>query len=213
MKGITWSRDSHGLFDYESRHLTKKTLKSDKTMMLMRSGHELQLIPYDAEIAFQKQVKDNINLPDDKALLKIVNRNNIFYLESASYQHHPDDVAKLTDQGGKANLLSQESMYLVVRSLKHNTEKVDYVIQERDILRIGRVKFAVKEIGYANKPEPTEEETKYEKGHSSNSIFTDSKDEDFEEFTEVPAILSQKEEEGEKSGQWCRFCWASECSE
>ena len=85
MKGITWSRDSHGLFDYESRHLTKKTLKSDKTMMLMRSGHELQLIPYDAEESFQKQVKDNINLPDDKALLKIVNRNNIFYLESASY--------------------------------------------------------------------------------------------------------------------------------
>ena len=23
MKGITWARDSHGLFDYESRHLTK----------------------------------------------------------------------------------------------------------------------------------------------------------------------------------------------
>ena len=44
MKGITWSRDSHGLFDYESRHLTKKTLKADKTMMLMRSGNELQLI-------------------------------------------------------------------------------------------------------------------------------------------------------------------------
>jgi len=28
MKGITWSRDSHGLFDYESRHLTKKTMKT-----------------------------------------------------------------------------------------------------------------------------------------------------------------------------------------
>lgn len=41
MKGITWSRDSHGLFDYESRHLTKKTLKAEKSMMLMRSGNEL----------------------------------------------------------------------------------------------------------------------------------------------------------------------------
>ncbi len=29
MKGITWSRDSHGLFDYESRHLTKKTMKTE----------------------------------------------------------------------------------------------------------------------------------------------------------------------------------------
>lgn len=30
MKGITWSRDSHGLFDYESRHLTKKTMKTSQ---------------------------------------------------------------------------------------------------------------------------------------------------------------------------------------
>jgi hypothetical protein len=38
-------------------------------------------------------------------------------------------------------------MYLVVRSLKHNNEKIDYEIQDRDILKVGRVKFAVKEIG------------------------------------------------------------------
>jgi len=29
MKGITWARDSHGLFDYESRHLTKNTMKTN----------------------------------------------------------------------------------------------------------------------------------------------------------------------------------------
>mmetsp|Transcript_26638 Transcript_26638/g.35644 ORF Transcript_26638/g.35644 Transcript_26638/m.35644 type:complete len:80 (+) Transcript_26638:994-1233(+) len=79
-------------------------------------------------------------------------------------------------------------MYLVVRSLKHNNEKMDYEIKERDILKIGRVKFAVKEIGYSE-PKTVEKPT-VEMGHSSNSIFTNSKDEDFEEFTEVPAILN-----------------------
>ena len=44
MKGITWSRDSHGLFDYESRHLTKRTLKADKSNMIMRIGNELSLV-------------------------------------------------------------------------------------------------------------------------------------------------------------------------
>lgn len=43
MKGITWSRDSHGLFDYESRHLTKKTLKASYEAMIMRSGNDLML--------------------------------------------------------------------------------------------------------------------------------------------------------------------------
>lgn len=107
-------------------------------------------------------------------------------------------------------------MYLVVRSLKHQNEKVDYEINERDILKIGRVKFAVKEIGYTEASQAMHEGpevNQVEKGHSSNSVFTDSKDEDFEEFTEVPAVMNQKEEDGEASGRWCRFCWASEATE
>lgn len=35
-----------------------------------------------------------MNLDDDKALLKIINKNGVFYLESAAYQHHADDLAK-----------------------------------------------------------------------------------------------------------------------
>lgn len=84
-------------------------------------------------------------MPEDMAMLKIVNRNNTFYLESATYQPHHVDIER-NEQNGK----TQESMYLVVRSLKVNNEKIDYEIQEKDILKIGRVKFAVKEIGKAN---------------------------------------------------------------
>lgn len=76
------------------------------------------------------------------------------------------------------------------------------------------MKFAVKEIGYADRETIDKDSIgKNETGHSSNSIFTDSKDEDFEEFTDVPAVLNQKEEEGEALGRWCRFCWASEATE
>jgi len=54
MKGITWSRDSHGLFDYESRHLTKKTLKASYEAMIMRSGNELSIYQYDNKLSFQE---------------------------------------------------------------------------------------------------------------------------------------------------------------
>ena len=54
------------------------------------------------------------------AMLKIVNRNqNTFYLESAAYQPHPNDIER-----NEANGKTQESMYLVVRSLKINNEKI-----------------------------------------------------------------------------------------
>jgi hypothetical protein len=54
MKGITWSRDSHGLFDYESRHLTKMTLKTDEPVMIMRTGNELRAVKYNMSGDFTK---------------------------------------------------------------------------------------------------------------------------------------------------------------
>jgi len=88
---------------------------------------------------------------------------------------------------GLSNL--NENMYLVVRSLKNNNEKTDYEIQEKDILKIGRVKFAVKKIGYANaatKMEVDKASTdEKERGHSANSIFDKPNDELFEEFEEI----------------------------
>jgi len=52
MKGITWSRDSHGLFDYESRHLTKKTLKAERPVIITRNNNELSLSHYNEEESF-----------------------------------------------------------------------------------------------------------------------------------------------------------------
>jgi hypothetical protein len=46
MKGITWARDSHGLFDYESRHLTKKTMKTEQEIIIMRHANELSTSSY-----------------------------------------------------------------------------------------------------------------------------------------------------------------------
>jgi len=43
MKGITWSRDSHGLFDYESRHLTKRTMKTNHETQIVRKVNDLEL--------------------------------------------------------------------------------------------------------------------------------------------------------------------------
>ena len=38
MKGITWARDSHGLFDYETRHPLKKQMKTETSQLLVRTA-------------------------------------------------------------------------------------------------------------------------------------------------------------------------------
>jgi hypothetical protein len=47
MKGITWARDSHGLFDYETRHPLKKQMKCETSQQLIRKArdNDLHIIP------------------------------------------------------------------------------------------------------------------------------------------------------------------------
>ena len=42
-KTCTWARDSHGLYDYESRNVTKNTIKITSSCRLYRQGNEVKL--------------------------------------------------------------------------------------------------------------------------------------------------------------------------
>ena len=61
-------------------------------------------------------------------------------------------------------------MYVVVRGLKEEDKRVDYEIKEKDILKLGRVKYAVKKIGRVT-PAPVDDKPFCEKGNSANSIY------------------------------------------
>lgn len=76
--------------------------------------------------------------PEDKALLKIVNHGNqMFYLESASCNlYNEEDMCQPGQPPiGLSNL--NENMYLVVRSLKHNNEKIVSLILKLTLLYLG----------------------------------------------------------------------------
>lgn len=55
MKGLTWSRDSHGLFDFESKNLTKKRMSAMEPSMFMRNGNDVYQARYDATCSFENQ--------------------------------------------------------------------------------------------------------------------------------------------------------------
>jgi hypothetical protein len=78
MKGITWSRDSHGLFDYESRHLTKRTMKTTQATQIIRKTNELELL------GIEKEVHDETPSAETKQLLKIINEGGKCF----TYDYH-----------------------------------------------------------------------------------------------------------------------------
>ena len=85
--------------------------------MFMRTTNDVYQARFDASQSFQNQKLIHSKTDDDKALVKVVHHNNCLYVESAAYLTHKVDLDLRKEAGGKK---TQENMYLVVRSLKHN---------------------------------------------------------------------------------------------
>lgn len=109
-----------------------------------------------------------------------------------------------------------EHMYLVVRSLKHNNNKIEYQLQKGDIMKVGRIKFAIKEISIPEIPAQMEvdEGNQATKCSQVTNIVESVEDDEFFEFEEVESIMNNEEEESYVAGSHneqpsCRFCWSS----
>ena len=63
MRCVTWSRDSHGLFDYESRYINKKNIKTLKPGKVVRLDNDVEFVPSD--------VPTHMVVPDAKPLLTL----------------------------------------------------------------------------------------------------------------------------------------------
>ena len=67
LRGVTWIRDSHGLFDYESKSITKKSLKTQQQSKIVRLENDIEMIPIG---------KNELELgPSAQTLLQIKNEN------------------------------------------------------------------------------------------------------------------------------------------
>lgn len=44
MRCVTWGRDSHGLFDYESRQIAKRNIKSYTGGKIIRLNNDVEFI-------------------------------------------------------------------------------------------------------------------------------------------------------------------------
>lgn len=50
LRGVTWIRDSHGLFDYESKSITKKSCKTACQSKIVRIENDIEMVSSDKNI-------------------------------------------------------------------------------------------------------------------------------------------------------------------
>jgi hypothetical protein len=83
-------------------------------------------------------------------------------------------------------------MYLVVRSLKHGNDKIDYVMQRGDIIKLGRIKFAVKEINIVEESMEVDEGNENKVIVHKHANYEAVNDEEFFEFQEVECHFNEQ---------------------
>jgi hypothetical protein len=66
MRIVTWLRDSHALFDYESRQIQKRNLKIENSCNFLRNRDEVKTVPID---------KIGDDDPETKPLFSLVKDN------------------------------------------------------------------------------------------------------------------------------------------
>ncbi|KAM3128739.1 hypothetical protein pb186bvf_019151 [Paramecium bursaria] len=118
MKAVTWQKDSHGLFDYETKALKVKKLKVDNSCRIYRNQDEIII----------SENKRPIIDEQHKHLTQILQVGDNYFI---------NPIREFDDNDN----------YLIVRSLK-NAEGVQkgYVLQPGDILKLGRIEYSVIEF-------------------------------------------------------------------
>eukprot|EP01066_Platyproteum_vivax_P015226 Platyproteum_vivax@DN6752_c0_g1_i1.p1 len=122
----TWERDSHDLFDYEARHVSKASLDVEESSKIYRSEAEVLKVP------------ENQGVPKNAELLiKVVITK---------------DGKCLIAPPEKTSSTTARKLWLVVKDLK--TPFQGHILSEGDTIKLGRFRLRVRQICRADQPAP-----------------------------------------------------------
>lgn len=178
IKAVTWSKDSHGLFDYESENVSKRNLKAISNAKIVRTKNDIQLITD----YFSEKILSN-------------NSKTLAYLK---YQDGTFAISKTETGNNNETTDSNENLWLVVKSIKQKDGSYGYELKLNDIIKLGRVKYRVRDIRSLKKNEES---------HDISSILPNQDEEDPSDVENIDYITTYKIKQIEESPDLtCRIC-------
>lgn len=146
MRCVTWTRDSNGLFDYESKNISKKNIKTQTGGRVIRVGEEVQLV--------SKSQKFDALAIHDADTGKVTDPQRMVVIErckggSGNFLIRNDTCKRVEDveqQHSKNPDHLPQNMFVVVRNTKSTLNNQDYPLCRGDVIKLGRIKFKVKAI-------------------------------------------------------------------
>lgn len=133
----TWSRDSHGLYDYEANNTRNNLLLINTKTRLVRKKNDVRQVAENAELEIS-----------DRELGRIKIDNGKYYLSNPiSFNMLPTEENINEMQNKIWYVVKQEESGIGNNNLNSNSNSNDlYEIKINDIIKLGRVKYAITEM-------------------------------------------------------------------
>ena len=135
----TWTRDSHGLFDYEANSTKISMLDIQKNCNLIRRKNEVKYIGENDPIEFEERELGKILFKEDRIIIS--NPINLLMLPSET----------------NINEIQNKIWYVIKHddNIKENPSSIHSSgmceVKLNDIIKLGRVKYAITEINLEEK--------------------------------------------------------------
>jgi len=126
VKTVTWSKDSHGLFDYESKNVQYSKIRIEQSSKVFKTGNDILI----------KNTQENAISENEKFLFSVQSHQTM----QDQYYLNPTHIKDLEEN-------PQNQSFLIVRSLKDNEGcQKGYKLSLGDVIRLGRIEYRVLEF-------------------------------------------------------------------
>jgi len=134
----TWTRESHGLYDFEGEEIERKFFKVKGNQRVFRYESEVE-IKHSDHNNFYEQEQQMAETDREKIVARILNFNGNYWI------YHKNFVDSQIDQVLEKK--PEEKIWRVVReNICAEMEIPCYRICKRDLIKVGRVRFKIRDI-------------------------------------------------------------------
>ena len=193
----TWVRDSHGLYDYESTQTKNLNAVLADNVTIVRKKHDIKTVSSKEEIT------------DEELLLNVkYEKVDKYILENAvNFSMQPTEK-NITDLSNKIwYVLRNEDPNQNAGNQIVNTNE-DYYLRKNDIIKLGRVKYALNEIHIQDRMDvPESNDIIDPKGYNINSVNLNSQP----VFDFIFQAKTLEETQGGEDGNQevlCKICYS-----
>jgi hypothetical protein len=161
MKAKTWIRDSHGLFDYENTTQVK-------TVSLNISSHCIIIRDQKKHDIKSFENLENLNASSEEELKEIakVSYNGKVFVNIDKYYLSTDLLNNMPINNQTLQDLQEKIWYVIKTNNPMNNTNVntyqsnfEYVLKKNDIIKLGRIKFLIRDMNIVDGNYETSVET------------------------------------------------------